>query len=313
MSIFPDNFASHKLLETMPDPVVVVSQDGNIVEINSQMEKQFGYSREELLYKPVETLVPEMLRKKHSEYRKQYFSENKGTRPMGTRLVLSGVHKDGSLIPVDISLSHLKIDSDYYAIAAIRDVSELAKAHEETLRGWSRAMDFRDKETAEHTQRVTQMTVEIASKMELSQTEILHIRQGALLHDIGKMAVPDNILLKPNKLTDEEWTIMRKHPEFAYEMLWPIEFLRPALDIPYCHHEKWDGTGYPRGLKGEEIPLAARIFAIVDVWDALRCDRPYRKGWSGERVCEYIKEQSGKHFDPEIVEIFLELFTDSLC
>ena len=229
MSIFPDNFSCHKLLETMPDPVVVVNQDGNIVEINNQTEKRFGYSREELLYKPVETLVPKMLRKKHSKYRKQYFSENKGARPMGTRLVLSGVRKDGSIIPVDISLNHLKIDSDYYAIAAIRDVSDLAKAHEETLMGWSLAMDFRDKETEKHTQRVTQMTVEIASKMELSQTAILHIRQGALLHDIGKMAVPDNILLKPDKLTDEEWAIMRKHPEHAYEMLWPIEFLRPAI------------------------------------------------------------------------------------
>jgi len=199
-------------------------------------------------------------------------------------------------------------NSDFYIIAAIRDVPDLAKANEETLEGWSRAMDFRDKETEQHTQRVTQMTVQIARSMRLSETKIMRIRQGALLHDIGKIAVPDNILLKPDKLTAEEWVIMRKHPEHAYEMLSPINFLRPALDIPYCHHEKWDGSGYPRGLKGEEIPLAARIFAVVDVWDALRNDRPYRKGWSGERVCEYIEEQLGKHFDPQIVEIFMELF-----
>ncbi|MCQ3935636.1 MAG: hypothetical protein DPW18_01185 [Chloroflexi bacterium] len=194
-------------------------------------------------------------------------------------------------------------------VAAIffRNISDLARAYEETLEGWSRAMDYRDKETEGHTQRVTQMTIAIAQAMGLTDTEIMHMRRGALLHDMGKMAIPDNILLKTSALTGEEWTIMRRHPEFAYEMLRSISFLRQALEIPYCHHEKWDGTGYPRGLKGEEIPLSARIFAVADVWDALRYDRPYRKGWSSEKVLEYIREQSGRHFDPRVVEVFLQI------
>jgi HD-GYP domain-containing protein (c-di-GMP phosphodiesterase class II) len=137
---------------------------------------------------------------------------------------------------------------------------------------------------------------------------MVHIRRGALLHDIGKLGVPDNILLKPGSLTDEEWVIMKKHPTLAYELLSPIDYLYPALDIPYCHHEKWDGTGYPRGLQAEQIPLAARIFALVDVWDALCSDRPYRPAWAKDKALEYIRSQSGKHFDPQIVEAFFALF-----
>lgn len=136
----------------------------------------------------------------------------------------------------------------------------------------------------------------------------MHVRRGALLHDIGKMGVPDSILSKPDKLTDGEWVAMRKHPVFAYEMLAPIAYLKPALDIPYCHHEKWDGSGYPRGLKGEQIPLAARLFAIVDVWDALRSNRPYRAAWPEEKALEHIRSEAGTHFDPEIVELFLKLW-----
>jgi len=143
--------------------------------------------------------------------------------------------------------------------------------------------------------------------MELDEEAIANIRRGALLHDMGKLGIPDSILLKPGKLTDEEWVIMRKHPQFAYEMLSPIDFLKSALDIPYSHHEKWDGTGYPRGLKGEEIPFAARIFAVADVWDALRSDRPYRKGWPVEKVREYICSEAGKHFDPTVVEAFVKI------
>jgi HD-GYP domain-containing protein (c-di-GMP phosphodiesterase class II) len=141
----------------------------------------------------------------------------------------------------------------------------------------------------------------------MTDDEIVHVRRGALLHDIGKMGVPDAILLKPDKLNNEERKIMRQHSQLAYEMLAPIVFLKPALDIPYCHHEKWDGTGYPRGLEGEQIPLAARIFAVVDVWEALRSDRPYRKAWMEDKVHEYIRAGSGSHFDPKVVEMFLHL------
>ncbi len=187
---------------------------------------------------------------------------------------------------------------------------ELTIAYEATLEGWVRALDMRDRETEGHTQRVTELTVRLAQKMGIKGEALVHIRRGALLHDIGKIAIPDSILLKPEPLTDEEWEIMRRHPVYAYELLSPIEFLRPALDIPYCHHERWDGTGYPRGLRGDQIPLAARIFAVVDVWDALRSDRPYRPAWSEEEALKYIRQQAGKHFDPHVVEVFLQMLED---
>ncbi len=181
----------------------------------------------------------------------------------------------------------------------------LTAAYDATIEGWSRALDLRDKETEGHTIRVTEMTVRLARAMALSEEEIVHLRRGALLHDIGKMGIPDSILLKPGQLTDEEWVIMRRHPVYAYELLFPIAYLRPALDIPHCHHEKWDGTGYPRGLRMEQIPISARIFAVVDVWDALRSDRPYRAAWPEERVRLYIREQAHTYFDPKVVEVFL--------
>jgi putative two-component system response regulator len=184
---------------------------------------------------------------------------------------------------------------------------QLLYAYDETIEGWSRAMDLRDKETEGHSQRVTDLTIKLASTFGMPEEELIHVRRGALLHDMGKLGIPDSILLKPGKLTDEEWEFMRSHPQLAFEMLNPIEYLRPAMDIPYCHHEKWDGTGYPRGLKGDQIPLAARLFAVVDVWDALTSDRPYRPAWSQEKVLEYIREQSGKHFDPQVVAAFLDM------
>ncbi len=176
-----------------------------------------------------------------------------------------------------------------------------------TLEGLSRALDLRDKETEGHSQRVTTLAVRLADAMGVPKKELAYIRWGALLHDIGKMGIPDAILLKPARLTEDEWAIMRRHPVYAYELLSPIPYLRALLDIPYCHHEKWDGTGYPRGLKGEAIPLTARIFAVADVWDALRSDRPYRPAWPAQKAREYIREQSGTHFDPQVVEAFLRL------
>jgi len=184
---------------------------------------------------------------------------------------------------------------------------DLRLAYDTTIEGWSRALDLRDKETEGHTQRVTELTVKLARRAGISENQIIHIRRGALLHDIGKMGVPDHILLKPDKLTDDEWEQMRRHPTYAYELLRPIAYLHDALDIPFCHHEKWDGTGYPRGLKGEQIPLAARLFAVADVWDAIRSDRPYRSGWDEERALEFIRSVSGTHFDPRAVGFFLKV------
>jgi HD-GYP domain-containing protein (c-di-GMP phosphodiesterase class II) len=186
-----------------------------------------------------------------------------------------------------------------------RTNEELAQAYDSTIEGWSRALDLRDKETEGHTRRVTELTLGLARTFGFSDAELVHVRRGALLHDIGKMGVPDHILLKPSELTKEEWDVMRRHPQYAYDLLFPIRYLQQSLDIPYSHHEHWDGNGYPRGLKGEMIPLAARIFAIVDVWDAIRSDRPYRPAWPEEKAIEYIKGLSGKQFDPRVVNAFL--------
>jgi putative two-component system response regulator len=183
----------------------------------------------------------------------------------------------------------------------------LMDAYEATIEGWSHAMDLRDRETEGHSRRVTELSVKLAEAIGMSQEEILHMRHGALLHDMGKIGIPDSILHKPAGLTEEEWAIMRQHPKFAFEMLNSIDYLREALEIPYFHHEKWDGTGYPQGLKNEQIPVAARIFAVADVWDALTSDRPYRPAWSREEAMMYIHEQSGKHFDPQMVEIFFKV------
>jgi putative nucleotidyltransferase with HDIG domain len=184
---------------------------------------------------------------------------------------------------------------------------DLVQAYDTTLAGWAKALELRDRETEGHTQRVAKLTLELARKLGMSEEELTHVYRGAILHDIGKMGVPDSILSKPGSLNDTEWEIMRRHPTYAYEMLKPIEYLRPALDIPYCHHEKWDGSGYPRGLKGEEIPPTARIFAVVDVWDALTSTRPYREAWGDERTLNYIRAEKGSHFDPQVVENFIEI------
>ncbi|MBN1267874.1 MAG: GAF domain-containing protein [Anaerolineales bacterium] len=190
---------------------------------------------------------------------------------------------------------------------------ELMHAYDATIEGWARALELRDMETEGHSRRVVDLTMQLAGSMGISKAEQVHIRRGALLHDIGKMGVPDSILQKPGKLTEKEWETMRNHPIYACEWIAPIQYLQPALDIPCYHHEKWDGSGYPSGLKGEEIPLAARIFAVVDVWDALCSDRPYRKAWTRERAIEHIAEQSGKHFDPQVVSAFMPLLEDLEC
>jgi putative nucleotidyltransferase with HDIG domain len=185
--------------------------------------------------------------------------------------------------------------------------AELQIAYEATLQGWVRALDLRDKETEGHTQRVTALTQELARKMDFDEKDLVHIKRGALLHDIGKMGIPDGILLKPGGLTPKERELMQQHPDLAYEMLSPIEFLKPAIAIPYCHHEKWDGSGYPRGLRGDQIPLAARIFSVVDVWDALTSDRPYREPLDRAEVRRHIREEAGSHFDPKVVDVFLKM------
>ena len=220
--------------------------------------------------------------------------------------------KQGTFTEEDVKILTAIASQAGVAIENAQLVEALQDAYESTLDGWAAALDLRDKETEGHSQRVTLLTVQLARAIGVSREELTYVRQGALLHDIGKMAVPDRILHKHGPLTDQEKAIMRQHPVHAYNMLRPITYLQPALDIPYCHHEKWDGSGYPRNLKGEEIPLAARIFTIIDVWDALRSDRPYRKAWSVKKTIEYIQNEAGKSFDPTLVNRFLELIPSIL-
>jgi len=191
-----------------------------------------------------------------------------------------------------------------------RSNQELILAYDTTLAGWGKALELRDKETQGHTDRVVQLTIELARRIGVEGVEMTNIMRGTLLHDIGKMGIPDQILHKPGPLTEAEWEIMRQHPQYAYDLMHPIPYLRPALDIPYAHHERWDGSGYPRGLKGEDIPLSARIFAVVDIWDALLFDRVYREAWPKEKVYEYIKNAAGIELDPDIVETFLEMIQE---
>jgi len=193
-----------------------------------------------------------------------------------------------------------------------RDINSVRKAnvdlinsYEQTMRGWVRVMDMRHKETRDHTDRVTKMTVELARLAGIPEENLENIERGARLHDIGKIGIPDEILIKPGKLTEQEWMLMKQHPVIAQELVSSIDFLEACGDIPYCHHEKWDGSGYPRRLKGREIPIAARIFAVVDVWDALSFKRVYKEIWLEEEVLDHIESEAGAHFDPEIVPLFL--------
>jgi len=184
---------------------------------------------------------------------------------------------------------------------------DLVLAYDAAIEGWSKSLDLRGHEDEGHSRRLADLTLKLATAMGVAENELVHIRRGALLHDIGTMGVPDSILSKAGPLTESEWELMRRHPLFAYEMLNSIPYLRPTLDIPYCHHERWDGSGYPRGLAGKEIPLAARIFAVTDVWNALISDRPYRQAWERETALGFMQKNSGILFDPRVVEAFLNV------
>jgi HD-GYP domain-containing protein (c-di-GMP phosphodiesterase class II) len=192
-----------------------------------------------------------------------------------------------------------------------RSNTEITSAYDATIEGWSRALDMRDHETEGHTQRVVRLTIRLAEQIQIPGTNLIHLRRGAALHDIGKMGIPDRILHKPGPLTEEEWNIMRQHPNYAYELLSPIDYLRPAIDIPFYHHERWNGSGYPSGLTEEEIPLPARLFAVVDVFDALVSDRPYRSAWSKQAALDYIQEGAESLFDPIIATEFLKLVKEN--
>jgi putative nucleotidyltransferase with HDIG domain len=223
-------------------------------------------------------------------------------KKMTGRIYIS--HDITALKELERELRELNLDLEKRVRARTK---ELAEAYDVTLEGWAKALELRDKETEGHSRRVTETTVAVARAMGIPEEEIGHIRRGAILHDIGKMGIPDHILRKEGGLTEEERQIVLKHPGTAYDLLKDIPFLEKAIEIPYCHHEKWDGSGYPRGLIRHVIPLSARIFAVADVWDALSSDRPYRKAWSKEEVAKYLINEAGKHFDPRVVNAFLAL------
>lgn len=304
------------LINAAPLAIDMVDINGNVKLWSPTAERLLGWKAEEVISRPLPSM-PEILQ---SDVGEQIREELLGTTQYG--LETRRVRKDGSVVDVQLWTSPLH-DSEGKIIGSVgilTDITERKKAeqqiqalnaelliaYDETLEGWARALDLRDNDTEKHSVRVIDLTMELARALGISGQDLIHIHRGALLHDIGKMGIPDTILLKPGPLTEDEWRVMQLHPVFAYELLSNIPFLKPALEIPYCHHEKWDGSGYPRGLLGKQIPLAARIFSIVDVWDALGTDRPYRKKWEKERIIEYIRRESGTRFDPEIVKLFLK-------
>jgi PAS domain S-box-containing protein len=306
-----------KAFRISPDAISICRfSDGKYIEVNEGFSHLTGYAQEEVLGKNNLTLNIWS----NWDDNQRFFAVMKEHGEVSN---MEGVFRrsEGNVWIGLVSARMIEVNQEPCIISIIRDITErkraeldlqhahadLAEAYEATIEGWSNVLDLRDKETEGHTQRVTEITIRLGRALGVPEDQLIHIRRGALLHDIGKMAIPDGILQKPGPLTEDEWKEMRRHPEYAHHMLSPIIYLRPALDIPYCHHERWDGTGYPRGLKGEEIPLSARIFSIIDVWDALLSNRPYRRGCTEESVLEYIRKHAGTSFDPRLVGAFLEL------
>jgi PAS domain S-box-containing protein len=307
------------LAENASDMISRLSTDGIILYVSPACETLLGYTPEELTGTSALNFVHEKDRENVSDL---FFG--KSAQGEITTVAFRAIHKNGEDLWLETS-SRAILDPKTSRVievqTASRDITErknaerdlqtahdnLQAAYEKTIEGWVRALDLRDRETEGHTQRVTELTLRVARTLGYSEEELAHIRRGALLHDMGKMAIPDEILQKPGPLTEEEWKVMRRHPEYAHDMLSAISYLRPALDIPLYHHERWDGSGYPRGLKGEDIPKIARLFAIIDVWDALSSDRPYRKSLRRDQVIQYIIDMSGQLFDPELVKIVLPI------
>ncbi len=324
------------VVESLDDAILSKTLDGVILTWNGAAERMYGYTAAEAIGRSVTMLVPPGLQ---HEVPQILAALRRGERIGHYETVRQ--RKDGTRFYVSLSISPIE-DAAGRVVAAstiARDVSErrrseelirrltaeleeqvarqrrevktitaaLARAYDTTIEGWSRALDLRDKETEGHSERVADLTLRVALAAQMPGTDLVNIRRGALLHDIGKMGIPDQILLKPGPLNSAEWALVRRHPVLAYELLTPITHLRPALDIPYCHHEKWDGSGYPRGLSETAIPLPARIFALADVWDALLSDRPYRPALTREQALSCIRDESGTHFDPRMTDLFLRV------
>jgi PAS domain S-box-containing protein len=309
------------LAENASDMISRLSTDGHMLYVSPACETILGYMPEELTGKSSYDLI-------HTEDQPLVKNIFNGRSIESTQTVaFRALHKMGHYVWLESTARAIldrKTGSVLEVQTASRDISgrkkaekelqdahhNLQEAYERTIEGWVRALDLRDRETEGHTQRVSELTLKVARIIGFSEDELVHIRRGALLHDMGKMAIPDEILQKPGPLNEAEWEKMRHHPIYAYEMLSPISYLHPALEIPFFHHERWDGSGYPRGLKGEEIPLPARLFAIIDVWDALCSDRPYRKKLPRNEVITYLRENAGVLFDPKLTHVFLSFIEE---
>jgi PAS domain S-box-containing protein len=309
-----------KLFEAIVDPVVILDNQNHVMDINSAMLVLMEKEADDVIGKPAKVVFENFpipikmythvtyarteasfeFRNKQIYYELTIWPLYDSHKKMIGRIYIS--HDITALKELENELRKLNAELEDRVEARTR---ELAETYDTTLEGFARALELRDKETEGHSRRVTENTLKLAQKLHLKDEALEEIRSGAILHDIGKISIPDEILHKKGKLTKKERAIIQEHPETAYKLLSPIPFLSKALEIPYCHHEKWDGTGYPRGLKGNDIPLSARIFAVADVWDALSSDRPYNKAWPRKKIIQYFHEQSGKHFDPYIVKIFL--------
>jgi putative nucleotidyltransferase with HDIG domain/PAS domain S-box-containing protein len=311
-----------RLFEAMVDPVVILDNQNIVIDINSAMLALLDHKATAVIGQPAKQVfehfpIP-IKRFTHVSYARDETTFEVGGKTVYYELTVWPLYDSHKVMTGRIYISHditalkelerelreLNLDLEH----RVRErTHQLAEAYDTTLEGWARALELRDKETEGHSRRVTEITVAVARAMGIDEEELEHIRRGAILHDIGKMGVPDQILRKEGPLTEAEKQIVMKHPEAAYNLLKQIPFLEKALEIPYSHHEKWDGSGYPRGLKGTAIPLSARIFAAADVWDALTSDRPYRKAWSKEQVAQHLLNEAGKYLDPHVVNVFLGL------
>lgn len=312
-----------RLFEAMVDPVVILDNQNRILDINSAMLALLGKDAKEVIGEPAKEVFADfpipIKRYTHVSYAREEAAFEISGKQIYYEMTVWPIYDAGKTMTGRIYVSHditalkelerelreLNVDLEKRVRSRTQ---ELAEAYDVTLEGWARALELRDKETEGHSRRVTETTVAVARAMGIEDEEELeHIRRGAILHDIGKMGIPDHILRKEGPLTKEERQIILKHPQTAYDLLKQIPFLEKALEIPYCHHERWDGAGYPRGLKERAIPISARIFAVADVWDALSSDRPYRKALSRQEALKYLLDEAGKHFDPRVVNIFLGL------
>jgi PAS domain S-box-containing protein len=306
-----------RLFRFSPDGILIVQQDGHIHQANPAILWMFGM--DDRMLKTEQLNIFDRLVESDKEVFSSCLEMILKNYVPSTRMEANFSRKDGTYFPAEVAFGAFSTGFQPTAQIIIHDITDYKTAEEHsmqthmelemsytaTLNGWSRALELRDRETQGHSQRVTDKSIEIALKVGVKMEQIIHVRHGALLHDIGKMAIPDSILFKPGPLSTYERHVMEQHPTYAYNLLAPIKYLKPALCIPYSHHERWDGTGYPQGLGGESIPMEARIFSIVDVWDALTSDRPYRTAWPEEKAREYMWENRSTQFDPQLIEVFL--------